>query len=265
MKNEPIAVVHAADRDAALIRVEGANPLEHGRPTRVLPLTRPASCFRLRLGMPDSQSRRRCAAPIFMLTLLFLIGLTQASARANREPSELPSVSDSIIVDDMRVTLLDARRLSAEEYRLSGGNTPDLWTGGGFHFAFLVENRPGQTIPAVLGEIRVLIGSQVYNSVTNATSSKPLAPYVIFQDVETFFGGTVYGRSIRKPLRPRPGATAGVVEVYIRGGAVRGGTTCVVELEQGATHLPEQQTLHRPVRADDIAYHWFRFRLPPVD
>ena len=117
----------------------------------------------------------------------------------------------------------------------------------------------------MLGEIRVLIGSKLYNSVTNAASSKPFAPYVVFRDVEGFFSGTVYGRSIRKPLRPRPGATAGVVEAFIRGGTVPGGTTCVVELEQGATHLPEQQTLGRRLRADDVAYHWFRFRLPPLD
>jgi hypothetical protein len=213
----------------------------------------------------NSQNRKRRAVSICIHALSFLIALSQVSARANQQPGDLPSVSDAIIVDGMRVTLLDARPLSADEYRLSGGNTPDLWVGGGFHFAFLVENRRGQTIPAVLGEIRVLIGSKLYNSVANATSSKPFAPYVVFRDVEDFFSGTVYGRSIRKPLRPRPGATAGVVEAFIRGGTVPGGTTCVVELEQGATHLPEQQTLGRRLRADDVAYHWFRFRLPPLD
>jgi hypothetical protein len=217
------------------------------------------------LACPISNNRKRQAGSACIHALVFLTALSQASARTSQQPSDLPSVSDSIIVDGMRVTLIDARRLSAEEYRLSGGNTPDLWAGGGFHFAFLVENRSGQTIPAVLGEIRVLIGSQPYNSVTNANSSKPFAPFVIFQDVENFFSGTVYGRSIRKPLRPRPGATAGVVEVFIRGGAVPDGTTCVVELQQGATHLPEHQTLRRPLRADDVAYHWVRLRLPPLD
>jgi xanthosine utilization system XapX-like protein len=217
------------------------------------------------VGVTDSKNRKRYAVSACIHALVFLIALSHASARANQQPTDLPSVSDSIIIDGMRVTLLDARRLSAEEYRLSGGNTPDLWAGGGFHFAFLVENRPGQPIPAVLGEIRVLIGSQLYNSVTNATSSKPFAPYVVFQDVEKFFNGTVYGRSIPKPMRPRPGATAGVVEIFIRGGVVPGSTTCAVELEQGATHLTEQQALDRPIRADDVAYHWFRFRLPKLD
>ena len=221
--------------------------------------------FSATIGVADSNNLKRYAISACIHALVFLTALSQASARATQRPSDLPSVSDSIIVDGMRVSLLDARRLSAEEYRLSGGNTPDLWAGGGFHFGFLVENRLGQTIPAVLGEIRVLIGSQPYNSVTNANSSKPFAPFVIFQDVENFFSGTVYGRSIRKPLRPRPGATAGIVEVFIRGGAVPDGITCVVELEQGATHLPEQQTLRRPLRADEVAYHWVRFRLPPLD
>jgi hypothetical protein len=216
-------------------------------------------------GLPNSKNRKRCAVSTCIHVLLLLIALSQASARANQPPSDSPSVSDSLTVDGMRVTLLDARRLSAEEYRLSGGNTPDLWVGGGFHFAFLVENRPGQTIPAVLGEIRVLVGSQLYNSVTNANSSKPFAPYVVFQDVEHFFNGTMYGRSIRGRPQPRPGAIAGVVEVFIRGGAVPGSTTCAVELEQGATHLPEHQALARPLRAEDVAYHWFRFRLPPLD
>jgi hypothetical protein len=36
----------------------------------------------------------------------------------------------------------------------------------------------------------------------------------------------------------------------------------VVELEQGATHLPEGQTPGRALRADDVGYHWFRFRCP---
>ena len=179
--------------------------------------------FSATVGVPDSNNRKRYVISACIHALVFLTALSQASARATQQPSDLPSVSDSIIVDGMRVTLLDARRLSAEEYRLSGGNAPDLWAGGGFHFAFLVENRPGQTIPAVLGEIRVLIGSQPYNSVTNANSSKPFAPFVIFQDVENFLSGTVYGRSIRKPLRPRTGATAGVTAAGIAAAGMTAG------------------------------------------
>jgi hypothetical protein len=202
---------------------------------------------------------------VFLATVAVLLTAFSVQSEQSGGPTDLPSVSDSIVVDGMRVTLLDASRLSADEYRLAGGDTPSLWAGGGFHFAFLVENRFGQTIPAVLGEIRVLIGSKLYNSVTNATSSKPFAPYVIFRDVEDFFTGTVYGRTIRKPLRPRPETSAGIVEVLIRGGTVPSGTASVVELEQGATYLPEGQRLAQPLRAEDIAYHWFRFRLPPLD
>src|SRR5260370_5327382 len=113
---------------------------------------------------------------VFPVTVAVLLTALSVHAERSGEPSDLPSVSDSIIVDGMRVTLLDARRLTADEYRLSGGNTPDLWAGGGFHFAFLVENRPGQTIPAVLGEIHIFIGSKLYNAVSNANSSKPVAP-----------------------------------------------------------------------------------------
>ena len=205
---------------------------------------------------------------VFLVTVAVLLSPVSVHPERSREPSDLPSVSDSIIVDGMRVTLLDARRLSADEYRLSGGNTPDLWAGGGFHFAFLVENRSGQTITPVLGEIRVLIGSTLYNTVTNANSSKPFAPFMIAREVEDFFSRTVYGRSIRNPIRPLPGAipmAVMVVEIFIRGGTVPGDTTGVVELEQGATHLLDGQILRRPLRADDVTYHWFRFRLPPLD
>lgn len=63
-----------------------------------------------------------------------------------------PGVGESTIRRDIRVTLLDARRLSFEEYREAREPRSALWAGGGFRFAFLVENRPGAPLPAALGE-----------------------------------------------------------------------------------------------------------------
>jgi hypothetical protein len=172
------------------------------------------------------------------------------------------SVGDAIVIDGVRVTLLDFRTLTAEAYRTSGGNTPDLWPGGGFHFAFLVENRPGQAIAPVLGEVRVVLDSQQYNQVTNATSVKPLAPYIIVWDVGDFFDRP-YGRTIRYRPRPRPDTIAGIVEVFLRGGAVPAGATGTVELEQGGTYMSEGASTG--LRAADVRYSWFRFRLPRID
>jgi hypothetical protein len=197
------------------------------------------------------------------LLALVLSGLSRATPAAPQRANDLPSVGDSIVVDDVRVTLLDARRLSADEYRVAGCNTPDIWLGGGFHAAFLVENRPGQPIPAVLGEVRVLVGSRLYNSITNASSSKPLAPCVIFHAVNDFWS-TTYGREMRHRREPRAATVSGIVEVFIRGAAIPA-DAIVVELEQGGTRLLEQQRLERSLRSTDVAYQWFRFGLPPLD
>jgi hypothetical protein len=58
---------------------------------------------------------------------------------------------------------------------------------------------------------------------------------------------------------------ATTLEVLIRGREIPAGASAIVELEQGATRLPENQEMYGPLGANDVAYHWFRFRLPSLD
>jgi hypothetical protein len=182
------------------------------------------------------------------------------SAGVSLVAAQNATVGDSLVVDDVRVTLLDARRLTADEYRVSGCNTPDVWPGGGFHAAFLVENRPGQVIPAVLGEVRVIVGADQYNAVTNANSPKPLAPCVVVRDLDDFYQ-TRYG-SVSRRATPRARTESAVVEVFVRGGRIPVDADAVIELEQGGTHIAEYPSRERPLRAADVDYRWFRFFLP---
>jgi hypothetical protein len=108
----------------------------------------------------------------------------------------------SVVLHDIKVTLLDARRLSFEEYRDARKPASAPWAGGGFRFVFLVENRPGAALPPALGEVRVVIGSEPYNSVTNATSRKPFAPLIVIRAASDFFA-TTHGSRAALPLRGR--------------------------------------------------------------
>jgi hypothetical protein len=174
------------------------------------------------------------------------------------------SIGDSVLADDVRVTLLDLRRLSADEYRATGCNSPDLWPGGGFHAAFLVENRPGQPILTVLGEVRVFVGSHLYNPVTNSSSSKPLAPCIVVHDIDDFFR-TNYGRRVKQRATERARTITGVVEVFIRGEYVPKDSAIVIELEQGGTHMREDDKRYRAPGRDEVNFQWFRFVVPRLD
>jgi hypothetical protein len=176
-------------------------------------------------------------------------------------------VEESQVLRDMRVTLLDARRLTLEEYREARGNESGSWAGGGFRFAFLVENRPGAPMPAALGDVRVLIGSERYNVVTNASSQKPFAPLVVIRADSDFFSSS-YGATLRvRAPQPRRMTTAVVLEVFIPGSPVPSGTSGTVELEQGETHRPDGTGGLQPLRPDEIAktWTWFRFAFPRLD
>lgn len=148
---------------------------------------------------------------------------------------------------------------SSAEYRSTVCDTADLWPGGGFHFAFLVHNRPGESMAPVLGELRVLIGSRPYNVVTNATSSKPLAPCVIIREVDDLFQ-TNYGRSVRHRSSLRPTTVSVVLEAFIRGGPIPRAAPIVVELEQGSIDAHQLR-----FRSSHVSYSWFRFAIPPVN
>jgi hypothetical protein len=185
--------------------------------------------------------------------------------RAGLTASVLPSIGQSIVVSDMRVTLLDARRLSRDGYRDATGEAPLEWAGGGLRFAFLIENRPGAQSAPVLGEVRVLFGAQLYNPVTNATSQKPFAPDVIIRTVDAFYA-TRYGREVRvRSVTPRPNTVANVLEVFVRGKPIPVGAGGVVELEQGETHRQDASGRLQALGANAVPYQWFRFGLPPLD
>lgn len=192
------------------------------------------------------------------VSILALASIPSATA-VSRTGIDHPSVGQTLAVDDVRVTLLDARLLSPEEDRASDCDAPATWPGGGVHMSFLVENRPGETTPPVLGEIRVLVGSRLYNPVTNATSRKPLAPCVVFRDADDFWR-TDYGRQVRYRPQARPASVSAIVEAFVRGGRIPPDADIGIELEQGATRVGGQSP--RPLRASDVAYRWFRFTVP---
>ena len=175
-------------------------------------------------------------------------------------------VGTSVVWNDIRVTLLDAKRLSLEEYREARHPASAPWAGGGFRFIFIVENRPGApSLPAV-GEVRVLIESKPYNTVTNANSQKPLAPLIVIRDVGEFFG-SAYGAALRaRAPAQRSATTVAVLEVFVPGAVIPVGTSGVVLLEQGETYRPAGGRL-RQLSPEEIAKTWtsFRFTFPPLD
>lgn len=145
-----------------------------------------------------------------------------------------PGVGATIADREIRVTLLTASRIDETEYRREMGTASADWAGGGFHFIFQVENRPGAQIPPVLGDIRVFIGGRQYNPVSNAASSKPFAPLAIMRDSSSAVARDPRLRD--RIVQPRPGAVAGVLEFYVPGNAVPADATGEVSLEQCETH-----------------------------
>src|SRR4029450_2923737 len=110
-------------------------------------------------------------------------------------------IGDSISQLEIRVTLLEARRLSFEEYREARKPLPADWNGGGFRFVLLVENRAGAPAVPGLGDIRGLIDSRPYNAVVNANSAQPFPPLVVVRgDVDYFH--TAAGQKLNERTPP---------------------------------------------------------------
>jgi hypothetical protein len=167
-------------------------------------------------------------------------------------------VGGSILARDIRVTLLDARRLTFEHYREARKPDPAAWAGGGFHFSFLVENRPGAPLPPALGEVRVLIKSQLYNVVANANSRKPLAPLIVVLEQKDFL--------LRHMVRPcghdfpcHVPKQAVVLDVFIPGGSVAERVAGVVELELGETFRHDSHAKLRALTPEEIDKTWMNF------
>ena len=199
----------------------------------------------------------RCAAALLCATLA-------VASRGVAAPAELPGVGQSIVDHDIKVTLLAASRLSVDECLDAMGAELMLWSGGGFRLAFLVENRPGAPVPPIFGDVRVLVGSQPYNDVTDAVSHKPFAPIAMVRSIDEFVA-TNYGRELKARIpAPRPTSSAVVLELFVRGGPIPQTGDAVVELEQGETHRASAEGALQALsaRESESARVWFRFKLP---
>jgi hypothetical protein len=139
--------------------------------------------------------------------------------------------------------------MSVDECRDAFHSDLLLWAGGGVRAAFLVENRPGAVAPPTLNDVRVLLGTQVYNEVTTATSGKPFAPLAIVRSIDEF-AATAYGRELKTVPKARPTSPAAILELFIRGGPIPAGAEAVLELSDGDSH------------PDPLA---FRFRVAALD
>jgi hypothetical protein len=202
---------------------------------------------------------------VFVASALTLCTLPTPGAATAHAQTGILGVGGSLVINEIKVTLLDARPLSLEEYRRASGEQSPDWAGGGFRFAFLVENRPGAPNAAALGEIRVFVDSRPYNAVTNPTSRKAFAPDVVIRDVGAFFS-TSYGRTVRQRPAPRDAAASDVLDVFVRGTPVPKGSDVVVELEQGETHRPDVTGRLRELTAAEMGASWksFRFLVSPA-
>jgi hypothetical protein len=192
--------------------------------------------------------------------LAVLSAASQIAASKDPEPSELPSIGESVIAGGLRVTLLDAGAVTQSEYLQAEGHPPTDWAGGAFRLVFLVENRPGQPGPPVLGNVRVLLGATLYNSVTNAISGRPFSPYVVIHPTDRF-STMPYGRQLQNRIpQPRADTVHGILDFFVRGGPIPNGQSAVVELEQGETFQPPDAQRSTAPKANEIVYRWVRFK-----
>lgn len=199
--------------------------------------------------------------------LAWSIALLLTAARPAPGEGPLPGIGEPATIREIRVTLLGVKRLTQEEFRAMDPSHASEWAGDGLRLAFQVENRPDAPIPPVLGEVRVLFGTALYNPVTNAMSEKPFAPGIVIYSPNQFFQG--HGRALQR-IAPasRARTVTSVLDVFIRGGPVQRRVDRVAELELGETHLRKDDgTL---VAADmktvqSVRFAWFRFRLPALD
>jgi hypothetical protein len=206
------------------------------------------------------------SVPLFSRSAILLILLALPVVARHPEAATVPGIGDSIVINELKVTLLDARPLSFDEYRRASDTSAQEWDGGGFRFAFLVENRPGAPIGPALGEVRVFVGSRLYNAVTNPTSRKAFAPDVVIRSTADFFSRT-YGRSLTQHgPAPRDSSYLHALDVFVRGAVVPKGSSVVVELEQGETHRPDASGRLRALTPAEMGATWtaFRFSAAPA-
>jgi hypothetical protein len=150
------------------------------------------------------------------LVMLLVVGVTPDAKHVLGAPVD---------VDGFRVTLLSVSELSPAELETRHGKAAD-----GRRLIWLVEPREGQRGRPVLGEVRMIVGGAQYNPVTNATSSKPFSPDLIIHDFPKFAAARPALLGPR-PLTPR--RDAAIIEVLIRGSALRSSDLQRAELELG--------------------------------
>lgn len=195
---------------------------------------------------------------------IFLVVVVAFLAQPLVSSPGLLGVGQSLTQEGIRVTLLDAMRVTRDEYTRIGGETGS-WKGGGLRLAFLVENRPGAPLPAALGEVRVFFGSSRYNDVTSFTSSKALAPDVAIQTPDDFFSRPEWLRLRNAAPTPRNMTIAQVLDVIVRGGPIPAGVPGIVEFEQGETFRQGADGRLYKLTSQEMAWITFRFDLPKFD
>ncbi|TQF14396.1 hypothetical protein FJV41_19045 [Myxococcus llanfairpwllgwyngyllgogerychwyrndrobwllllantysiliogogogochensis] len=115
---------------------------------------------------------------------------------------------------------------------------------------WLVEptDAPPTSMP-VIGDVKLTAGGELYNPVTNATSSKPFSPDIAIYDVPQFaqkFPKLMGG----KKLSPREKSL--ILEVVIRGSALKKEALETAELELG--FLPPGSTPESGVTPRYVSY-----------
>ncbi len=124
---------------------------------------------------------------------------------------------------------------------------PELRKGaeGGVRVVWLVE-LPSDGEPA-LGDVRLVVGGAQYNVVSNATSSKPLAPDIIVDDPDVYFKRHP---SEGQAAKPPTGRVSIVAQVLLRGATLKKVPDGVVGIELGVV-------IPKPGRPPKPTYQWF--------
>jgi len=196
---------------------------------------------------------------LYAATLLAFLTVP-ASAAVNAR-----GVGQPLTLREITVTLLGATHMTRDEYARTSGEAAPAWKGDALRLVFLVENRPGATLPPALGEIRVLFATDRYNDVTSFASQKPFAPDVIIRTPDDFFSRPENARF--RSLAPATGKTtqaAEVLDVIVRGGPIPADVLGTVELEQGETFHQAADGSLRELTPAEIGASWvtFTFVLP---
>ncbi len=167
--------------------------------------------------------------------IVFFLFLCVGTVFGNAD-RKISSPGESQILNEIKVTFLNAKRISESERKTDDGLSQD-----GVKFVWLVENAPEVAIPAVLGEIKVSFENKLYNEVINASSSKPFAPDFTIYDIGNFPEKKIYEKLFPKA---RPDTKSVILEAVVRGKQIPDTLQGIVKIELGTVDKklsPEKQ------------------------